>query len=651
MPSTENDQERLVGGRYRLSSELGSGAMGTVWSGYDDVLQRRVAVKELKVPPGVPEQEARDLRERIMREARALGGLSHPNVITVFDVVVDDGQPVVVLELVPSRNLATMIGENGALTAGQAAVVGFATAGGLRAAHRAGITHRDVKPGNVLIADDGRVKLTDFGIARNSADAPMTSVGLVLGSPAYIAPEVAAGQPVTPAADLWGLGATLFAAVEGRPPYDVHGDPVSTITEVVDGEVPRPRGSGPVVDVIAALMVKDPARRMPLEEVRQRLRPLIDDPDDPLYPGSPDAPTMEAAAITRPAPPPAAAAPLRDLLHAGARRRRPARRAARRRSRTAAGPRAPPRTSPRRRPRGGSTGLVLAGAALVVAGTLGGWGLTRSIGGQSPFTAQNVTTASARHRRSTAIRSASPSPCRRAGRASPAADSVAFVSGNGTEDLTVARAAKAEDAETVPGVEVVEPARPVGGQHHVAVLPHRRAHLVAADRARHRHGVGDHADRAALGRRFRVAGAVRVARGRVLDRRHRVRRMDVAAAAAAAIAERTGVDRHDVAVVLGSGWRPAADVIGTPEARARRWPSCPASSRRRSRGTAARSARCASANAGCWCCSAAPTCTRATASGRWCTGCARPRPRAAAPWCSPTPRAVSGRGCRSASRC
>ena len=118
MPSTENDQERLVGGRYLLSSELGSGAMGTVWSGYDDVLQRRVAVKELKVPPGVPEQEARDLRERIMREARALGGLSHPNVITVFDVVVDDGQPVVVLELVPSRNLATMIGENGAAHGG-----------------------------------------------------------------------------------------------------------------------------------------------------------------------------------------------------------------------------------------------------------------------------------------------------------------------------------------------------------------------------------------------------------------------------------------------------------------------------------------------------------------------------------------------------
>ena len=153
--------------------ELGSGAMGTVWSGYDDVLQRRVAVKELKVPPGVPEQEARDLRERIMREARALGGLSHPNVITVFDVVVDDGQPVVVLELVPSRNLATMIGEQRrAHGRRRPRWSGSPRRAALRAAHRAGITHRDVKPGNVLIADDGRVKLTDFGIARNVRRRP-----------------------------------------------------------------------------------------------------------------------------------------------------------------------------------------------------------------------------------------------------------------------------------------------------------------------------------------------------------------------------------------------------------------------------------------------------------------------------------------------
>ena len=192
-----DDQQRLIGGRYRLSVQLGSGAMGTVWSGYDEVLRRRVAVKELKVPPGVPQREAMAMRERMLREARALGGLSHPNVITVYDVVDVGGEPMVVLEMVPSRNLATLISEQGVLSTAQSAVVGFATAAALRAAHRAGITHRDVKPGNVLVAHDGQVKLTDFGIARNVADAPMTTAGLVLGSPAYIAPEVAAGQPVT----------------------------------------------------------------------------------------------------------------------------------------------------------------------------------------------------------------------------------------------------------------------------------------------------------------------------------------------------------------------------------------------------------------------------------------------------------------------
>jgi serine/threonine protein kinase len=478
VPGTDNDQERRVGGRYRLSGQLGSGAMGTVWSGYDDVLQRRVAIKELKVPPGVPEQEALDLRERIMREARALGGLSHPNVITVFDVVVDDGQPVVVLELVPSRNLATMIGESGALTSAQAAVVGYATAGGLRAAHRSGITHRDVKPGNVLIADDGRVKLTDFGIARNAADAPMTSVGLVLGSPAYIAPEVAAGQPVTPAADLWGLGATLFAAIEGRPPYDVHGDPVQTITEVVDGEVPRPRGSGPVVDVITALMVKDPARRMPLDEVRQRLRPLIDDPDDPTYPGSPDAPTMEALAVTRPpnrsaiaAPVPApVGAPPRHSVTASARLSTPP-------SRRVAPLAADPGPLPGRlgRPQTEqpvlthppqatslwtSVVLVIAGAAVVLAGAAGGWAVTRIIGGQSPSTAQNVTTVSAPTQLDRdPLGFTIPVPVgwgRYPQAPTNGLPSVSFVSSNGIEELTVAGAAKITDGENPAGAQILE---------------------------------------------------------------------------------------------------------------------------------------------------------------------------------------------------
>ncbi|MGI5125735.1 serine/threonine-protein kinase [Pseudonocardia sp. CA-107938] len=474
-----DEPQRRIGGRYRLSAQLGSGAMGTVWAGYDEVLQRRVAVKELKVPPGVPTQEALDMRERIMREARALGGLSHPNVITVFDVVDVDGEPLVVMELVPSRNLAELIGQTGALDVQQAAVVGFATAGGLRAAHRAGITHRDVKPGNVLIGDDGRIKLTDFGIARNVADAPMTSAGLVLGSPAYIAPEVAAGQAVTPAADLWGLGATLFAAVEGRPPYDVHGDPVSTITEVVDGEVPRPHGSGPLQDVIAALMVKDPDARMPLEQVRLRLRPLLDDPDDPSYPASADAPTI-ASAITLPAqagrPAPRAvtasqAAPLAAASSAplsAAPGPLPAALSGSlspdpgplpggfgtggtpRKLLTAASPE--PESSA-----GRTIGLVLVGALVVLVGIAGGWTAVRAAGGQSPLTTLNVTHVSAptiEHRDQYGFAIRVPTGWTQY-RDEPAdlPPTITFVSPDGTEALSIKPAPDTSTAVAAPGAE------------------------------------------------------------------------------------------------------------------------------------------------------------------------------------------------------
>jgi eukaryotic-like serine/threonine-protein kinase len=478
---SDAENVRRIGGRYALSGLLGAGAMGTVWSGYDEVLQRRVAVKELKVPPGVPAQEVAEARERIMREARALGGLSHPNIITVFDVVDVDGEPIVVMELVPSRNLATLIGEHGTLTMQQVAVVGFATAGGLRAAHRSGITHRDVKPGNVLVADDGRVKLTDFGIARNVADAPMTSAGLVLGSPAYIAPEVAAGQPVTPAADLWGLGATLFAAVEGRPPYDVHGDPVATITEVVDGEVPRPRGAGPVADVIMALMRKEPDARMPLEEVRSRLRPLIDDPDDPLYPGSPDAPTIGAGiplpaparteltgarSAPRPAPAPMPPAPTGARAPVGAAPLAsspgPLPGAVR--------PPAPSRQSRTRRTAapatvsgGAAAGLVLAGAAVVLVGVFGGWSATRALGGQSPFTTLNVTSVNVGlTQHSNELGFSVPVPLGWESYQNQPLEgepSVSFVSPDGSEELTVQRAASVEEGQVVPGT-VVEPPTP-----------------------------------------------------------------------------------------------------------------------------------------------------------------------------------------------
>lgn len=268
-----SDETRLVAGRYRLRSVLGAGSMGTVWSAYDEFLHRQVAVKEMKVPPGIPASQADELRERTLREARAIAVLSHPNVIILHDVARENDQPFVVMELLPSRSLAHILRDHGPLSVEQAAAMGIAVASALEAAHAAGITHRDVKPGNVLIASDGRIKLTDFGIARNVSEATMTRTGIMLGSPAYIAPEVASGGAVIPAADLWGLGATLFAAVEGAPPYDADGDPLETVGKVVNGKVPKPK-AGPLAEVISGLMKKEPGKRLTLREVRHRLYPL-----------------------------------------------------------------------------------------------------------------------------------------------------------------------------------------------------------------------------------------------------------------------------------------------------------------------------------------------------------------------------------------
>jgi serine/threonine protein kinase len=281
--ATSSEETRVVAGRYRLRSVLGSGSMGTVWSAYDEFLHRPVAVKEVRLPPGVPAAHADELRERTLREARAIAVLSHPNVIILHDVAREGGEPFVVMELLPSRSLAHLLRDHGPLSVEQAAAVGNAVAAALEAAHAAGITHRDVKPGNVLVAADGRIKLTDFGIARNVSEATMTRTGMMLGSPAYIAPEVASGGAVTAGADLWGLGATLFASIEGHPPYDADGDPLETVGKVVHGDVPKPT-PGPIADVITDLMDKDPTGRISLREVRQRLHRLQPKTPHDLFP-------------------------------------------------------------------------------------------------------------------------------------------------------------------------------------------------------------------------------------------------------------------------------------------------------------------------------------------------------------------------------
>ncbi|MQA88235.1 MAG: protein kinase, partial [Streptosporangiales bacterium] len=223
---------RLVGGRYRLEEPLGRGGMGIVWRGRDELLGRAVSVKEVLLPPGLSAQEQDVLYRRTLREARAAARLDHPNVVLVYDVVEENGRPWIVMELVRARSLGDVIREDGPLPPHQVAEIGQHVLAALRAAHGAGVLHRDVKPSNVLLADDGRVVLTDFGVAAVEGDATLTGSGTLLGSPAYIAPERARGARATAASDLWALGATLYAAVEGRPPHD-RGAAMATLTAVV----------------------------------------------------------------------------------------------------------------------------------------------------------------------------------------------------------------------------------------------------------------------------------------------------------------------------------------------------------------------------------------------------------------------------------
>jgi hypothetical protein len=244
--------------------------MGTVWHAEDTVLGRSVAVKEITFPLGLSDKDRDVLRERTRREARAAARLDHPSAVTVYDVVEDGDAPYLVMELVEARTLAEVVREDGPLSPERTAEVGLDLLGALEAAHQQGIVHRDVKPSNVLVRDDGRVVLTDFGITTSTGDSSITHTGLLLGSPAYIAPERARGEPPGPPSDLWSLGATLFTAVEGRPPFD-GGEPLLTVTAVVTGEHAPYAAAGPLEAVLDGLLEKDPALRLDTA----RARPLL----------------------------------------------------------------------------------------------------------------------------------------------------------------------------------------------------------------------------------------------------------------------------------------------------------------------------------------------------------------------------------------
>ncbi|MDX2705510.1 serine/threonine-protein kinase [Streptomyces sp. PA03-6a] len=251
----------MLAGRYRLGDVIGRGGMGRVWEAQDVVLRRTVAVKELTLGAHLAEDDRAVLQERMKQEARAAARINHPNVVTVHDVVEQDGRPWIVMELVDGRSLDEVVRRDGPLPPRRAAAVAAAVLEALRAAHAAGVLHRDVKPANVLLARDGRVLLTDFGIAVVEGDSAITRTGELVGSVDYLAPERARGGRPGPESDLWSLGATLYAAVvEGRSPFR-RTSPIGTLQAVVYEDLPEPRAAGPLRPVIAALLAKEPAAR------------------------------------------------------------------------------------------------------------------------------------------------------------------------------------------------------------------------------------------------------------------------------------------------------------------------------------------------------------------------------------------------------
>jgi eukaryotic-like serine/threonine-protein kinase len=264
-----------IGGRYVLREELGRGAMGVVWRAHDSTLNRDVALKEIELPAAIDPAERDALTARVMREARAAARLSSPSAVTVFDVVEQDDRPWLVMELVGTETLEDRVNAAGPLDAISAARLGLSLVDALEAAHAAGIVHRDVKPANVMVAESGTAKLADFGIASLKDDPKITATGLVLGSPSYMAPEQAHTQDSGPAADIWSLGATLYFAVEGRPPFD-KGSALPTLTAVIEDEPPPARRAGPLAPLITALLAKDPTARPDHQAIRDALSSVVD---------------------------------------------------------------------------------------------------------------------------------------------------------------------------------------------------------------------------------------------------------------------------------------------------------------------------------------------------------------------------------------
>ncbi|MFC7720790.1 serine/threonine-protein kinase [Nonomuraea recticatena] len=314
---------RRIAGRYHLKEPIGKGGMGIVWRAHDELLDREVAVKEVRYA-AVLGDEVQLLNRRTMREARAAARFTHPNVIVVHDVIEEDDRPWIVMQLVQSRSLGQVIKADGPLAPGKVAEIGLAVLDALRGAHDAGVLHRDVKPENVLLAEDGRVVLTDFGIATLETETALTMTGLA-GTPAFIAPERLKGLPARRESDLWSLGATLYTAVEGRAPHE-RGMAMATMMAVLNDDPEPPKRAGALKPVLAGLLAKEPDQRLGFDEAARLLRraaaessrsetvrtprrpvvPVVDVDDTPTDPSLPRiaAPPPSPAASSSPPPPP-----------------------------------------------------------------------------------------------------------------------------------------------------------------------------------------------------------------------------------------------------------------------------------------------------------------------------------------------------------
>src|SRR5690242_11539330 len=294
------DTGRVIAGRYRLQAPIGRGAMGVVWRARDQLLDRDVAIKEVQIADTLTDAERATAFQRTLREAKTAARLNHPAVVTVYDVAEDGGRPWIVMQLVHAQSLDQVLGDSGPLSPRRAAEMARQLLSALSVAHAAGVMHRDVKPSNVLIGSDDRAVLTDFGIATFADDPKLTQTGMVMGSPGFTAPERIRGEDASPASDLWSLGATVYAAVEGHGPFEQRGGAITTMSAIINEDAPEAPTAGALGPVIAALLRREPADRPDAGEAARMITgvlPLLAD----RAPGSPAG--YEATALSASSPP------------------------------------------------------------------------------------------------------------------------------------------------------------------------------------------------------------------------------------------------------------------------------------------------------------------------------------------------------------